>query len=283
MTQVGDLKTINGTFKNAAGTLTDPSGLTFTYRTPAGVETSLVYGTDAEVVKSSAGTYYVNLSLTASGRWAYKWVATGTVQGVELGSLWVDSASLDSEQITTLDLVDEQLARGGTSSDYTTSAKDAAISVASSTFERVCGVAFSPRTRTVVVDGSGDKRLVLPDPRVRSVTSVTDEAGTALDVSEVRVDNLGGSIVRPAVWPKGEANLTVVYAHGYDEPPVDVGRAIAIFAASIVKDGPFDDRGYGVIDNGVGVRLLTAGVGGAMFSIPEVQAAYMRYRVPVVG
>jgi hypothetical protein len=51
----------------------------------------------------------------------------------------------------------------------------------------------------------------------------------------------------------------------------------------MLVDGPWDDRGYGVVDEGGFARLLTAGVSGASFSIPEVQAALIRHGNPTIA
>lgn len=51
-------------FKNANEVVTDPTVVTFKQRTPSGVETTYVYGTDAEVVRYSAGNFHVDVLLT---------------------------------------------------------------------------------------------------------------------------------------------------------------------------------------------------------------------------
>lgn len=66
---------------------TDPSGLSFILRNPAGTLTTYVYGTDAQLEKTGTGAYRVDYSLTgvAPGIYRYRWVATGTGQGAEEG------------------------------------------------------------------------------------------------------------------------------------------------------------------------------------------------------
>lgn len=61
------------------GTATNPTVVKFKYRTPAGVETELVYDTDVEVVRASTGNYYVELNLNVAGTWLVRWVSTGAV------------------------------------------------------------------------------------------------------------------------------------------------------------------------------------------------------------
>lgn len=56
----------------------DPSTVTYKYRKPGSTTvTSLVYGTDAEVVRDSTGVYHVDLELDTAGIWTDWWVTTG--------------------------------------------------------------------------------------------------------------------------------------------------------------------------------------------------------------
>lgn len=61
-------------------TLTDPSSITFKYKKPDGVSTSLVYGVDSDLKRESTGIYYVDLDINLSGQWFYRFEGTGTVQ-----------------------------------------------------------------------------------------------------------------------------------------------------------------------------------------------------------
>jgi len=75
----GDQIKIVGTFTNAAGELVDPTSVFFSYRTPNGDITVWEYTVDADVVRSSAGIYYVLLDLDSEvGEWYYRWYSTGT-------------------------------------------------------------------------------------------------------------------------------------------------------------------------------------------------------------
>lgn len=76
---LNDVPRFTGTFKNASDVLTDPTVVTFTYTNPAGTATTLTYGTDVALVKSSTGVYYVDLALSTVGRWQIVWRGTGTV------------------------------------------------------------------------------------------------------------------------------------------------------------------------------------------------------------
>lgn len=74
---------VTGTFHNAAAALADPTAVTATVTTPAGVATVYVYGTDAQLVKASTGVYYIDPTLNAAGRWTVTIAGTGTVASTE--------------------------------------------------------------------------------------------------------------------------------------------------------------------------------------------------------
>lgn len=63
-------------------TLIDPTTVTFKVRSPGGTVTTKVYGTDAEVVKSSVGVYVYRLNLSEEGTYHYQWVATVVNGGI---------------------------------------------------------------------------------------------------------------------------------------------------------------------------------------------------------
>lgn len=64
-------------FQDDDGTDIDPSTVTFKSYSPSGVTASLVYLTDAEVVRLNTGDYAVDFVPDESGRWFYRWSSTG--------------------------------------------------------------------------------------------------------------------------------------------------------------------------------------------------------------
>src|SRR5512146_3375412 len=74
---IGDRAKITATFTDALGSLGGPAALTIKLQTPAGVETSLVWGTDPEPVRDSLGVFSFHITFTASGNWFYRAEATG--------------------------------------------------------------------------------------------------------------------------------------------------------------------------------------------------------------
>lgn len=73
---VGDVVRCTGTFATS-GTNVDPSTVKFKFKTPAGTITTYTYGTDAQLVKSATGIYYVDVPAASSGGWAYRFESTG--------------------------------------------------------------------------------------------------------------------------------------------------------------------------------------------------------------
>lgn len=74
---VGDTKRIAINYQDEDGVDIDPDGVTFKLLSPSGILTTATYGTDAQLVRSSAGDYYVDVMPTESGRWQWRWISTG--------------------------------------------------------------------------------------------------------------------------------------------------------------------------------------------------------------
>ena len=75
---INDVARLSSAF-TADGTATDPTTITLTVRTPAGVEASYTYAL-AELTKSSAGVFYRDQDCTESGTWYYRFTGTGAVK-----------------------------------------------------------------------------------------------------------------------------------------------------------------------------------------------------------
>ena len=89
----GRLVRFSAAFTNAAGTATDPTAVTFKIRSPAGTTTTYVYGTDAELVRDSAGNFHVDFAMTAAGDWAHRWEGTGAVVTAEESQVVVEPSA----------------------------------------------------------------------------------------------------------------------------------------------------------------------------------------------
>lgn len=72
---------LTGTFTTSAGVAQDPTTVKVAVETPSGTTTTYTYGTDAGVIKSGTGVYYIDVDTTGEpGVWYYRWYATGTGQ-----------------------------------------------------------------------------------------------------------------------------------------------------------------------------------------------------------
>lgn len=91
---VGDLVKVSAVFSDEYGSAIDPAEVRLAYRTPAGVTTTLLYGTDAAVVRDSVGTYHANINATAAGTWRYRWFSSGTGQAAEEDKFYVRKQSV---------------------------------------------------------------------------------------------------------------------------------------------------------------------------------------------
>jgi hypothetical protein len=74
---VGDMVRLAVTFTSASsGQKVDPEIVRFRYLSPAEhTATTLVYDTDEELVRDSAGLYHTNLPLDEAGVWPIRWEA----------------------------------------------------------------------------------------------------------------------------------------------------------------------------------------------------------------
>lgn len=187
--------------------------------------------------------------------------------------------------LCSLQQIADHLDRGGTSTDYALRLKQTARTVAETAIEQACGQAFTIRYESRLFDGSNGTDLLLPFPFARTIRSVSidDAAFTPDELALVIPYPTEGVLYRAAQWGTGRRNIQVGWEHGQTPTPPDISRATALLAAHMLADGPWDDRGYGVTEDGAAFRLLTAGVSGAMFSIPEVEATVQRYRHPTIA
>ncbi len=90
---IGDRPRVSVTFTSAS-TPTDPSVVKCFILKPDGTAlsgTPYIYSTDAELVKDDTGDYHVDIDLTESGTWTYRW------EGIN-----ADASFFDAEEATLL-------------------------------------------------------------------------------------------------------------------------------------------------------------------------------------
>jgi hypothetical protein len=83
--QIGDAVPLEATFRNAAGTPTNPSAVTLTVRAPDGTITT------PTPTNTGPGVWHYDLSVTQPGLWWYTFKGTGTVQAADRRSFYVQN------------------------------------------------------------------------------------------------------------------------------------------------------------------------------------------------
>lgn len=164
---------------------------------------------------------------------------------------------------------------------YTAAQIAAARTMAEQALEDACGQAFVPRYSIETFHGTGADTLLLK-PRLRAVRTASVD-GTALVGTDLTglVAMPSGELWRQAYWTYGRGNVTIGYEHGHDTPPLRVSRAAILLAKHFLVDGPFDDRATSISTDDGTFSLVTPGLRGSAFGIPEVDAVVQRYDVSV--
>lgn len=231
---------------------------------------------------TEVGSYYYDLLPADSTSSIDTLTVTWNYTADSVAQSQVDTVDVVANRLCSPRLIDDSLSRGGTSIDYSARRIQVALSAAEHLFEAATDVPWCERFGQTTLDGPNWWRaytyqqahyLVLPVYPLRTVTKVTQD-GTDLTASQLAALKVyeSGRVYNPVSWNTGHGNLVVSYTYGVAATPPAVSRAVSLVATAILADGPFDDRGFGVTTDGGFVRLLTAGVGGAYFSIPEVQS-----------
>lgn len=65
----------------ASGLNYDPTTVTFFVKSPKGVVTSYVYGTDSAVQKDGTGVYHLDVTPSAAGGWSYRVESASSTNG----------------------------------------------------------------------------------------------------------------------------------------------------------------------------------------------------------
>lgn len=175
---------------------------------------------------------------------------------------------------------------------YTTAMLAAERVVVEQECEAICGRAFVPRFKRRVTNGTGNQRLVVPDPDIRllraaTVAWTTGNAGVALATGELSqtVVTEWGEIVRGFnIWPYGVSNVTLEYEFGWDQPPADLRDACLIRMRSRLNSARsgIPDRAASFTSGEGGVYRLSM-PSSRRTGIPDVDAVYSRYSEPLVG
>lgn len=164
---------------------------------------------------------------------------------------------------------------------------DRAITELEDALEAACGVSFVPVERlNSRHDGDGTRELYVRHARPQSISSVTLTDGTftqqlaQADLDGIVIDEEAGTFIRPTyTWPAGRRNIIVSGVFGFADVPGMVRQAVAAGVRQLLVDSRVDPRAMSVTnEDGTTAQLMTAGVRGNTFSLPELQAVVMQYR-----
>lgn len=75
--ELGQLVTLSVEFRNAAGTLVDPTSVKFRLQKPDNSIVELVYPTDGALQKTSTGKYFTDYTPATAGAYTYRFIGTG--------------------------------------------------------------------------------------------------------------------------------------------------------------------------------------------------------------
>jgi hypothetical protein len=146
---------------------------------------------------------------------------------------------------------------------------------------KVTGRAFVPRFATAVLDGDDRQSLVLPNPDVRRIRSLSVSSGSmpyvgdqdALDA--LQVDGVGRLYAPLYGFPYGVRNVEVAYEFGLDAPPARIKSAALYLVREVLKytkTGAPDSATWQMIDGRV-FGISQPGQRGSRTGIPHVDEA----------
>jgi hypothetical protein len=92
---VGDLVPIHGQLMQANGSPLDPSNAYCQVRPPDGVLQTFQHGVDSSMIRDDVGLYHVDVTAHIAGTWFFRFYSTGTGQGSEEGSFYVEPSQFD--------------------------------------------------------------------------------------------------------------------------------------------------------------------------------------------
>lgn len=86
--EVGDVAHLSALFSDSSGTPLDPDTCSLRLKNRSG-DLTYAFGADVEMVRDGAGGYHVDVPITVSGMWLYRWESTGNGAAAAEGRLYV--------------------------------------------------------------------------------------------------------------------------------------------------------------------------------------------------
>lgn len=214
----GQVLRVSVEFRDNAGDLADPTTVGFSWKVDFEDSDSYEYGTDPELVRDSLGVYYVDLTLTISGTYAYQFIAGGLIENAIEDSFLVIT-ELDTKPLVELNVAKDFL-------NVTDTDDDGIIHIMLLGLEATIKENLSNKViaeeATVYLDGGGET-LRIPYVPVSEVSG--DEILVHDDIYDVDVDEdmyrlipTTGQIFyknEATLWPEGAKRYLVTYTSGF--------------------------------------------------------------------
>lgn len=86
---IGDLVSLDVTFKNTLLAVLDPTSVVFALRLPNATLVTYTYGVDGQITRSTTGKYNVLYSPLTEGTYCYRFAGTGACQSAEEKSFYI--------------------------------------------------------------------------------------------------------------------------------------------------------------------------------------------------
>lgn len=153
-----------------------------------------------------------------------------------------------------------------------------ALDVAEAALQDACNVSFTPKMTTETL-----QRSMLRWAKVTAITA-TAVNGTAITTpADVRV--VDGRYISRRQFDMnvdGYRTIQVTYTHGWSTPPAPVVQAVLRLARYYLLEDPSNlfERATSISTEDATYSLVTPGVRGASFPIPEANAVVNRYGYP---
>lgn len=137
--------------------------------------------------------------------------------------------------------------------------------MATARIEDACGVAFVEREAVEIATGR-DGFALLSRPRVIEVLKIDNVSAVSGPYPEGRI-------------PLEDGDHSVLYRHGHETTPLPIKRAVLLLTRHYLTTDPtdFDERATSKTTEMASWSLVTPGVRGAIFPIPELNQIVSDY------
>lgn len=171
--------------------------------------------------------------------------------------------------------------------DYPAAEIRSARDAATDRLERAAQVAFSSRSTTVTLDGTGTHGLLLPHTQVTAINAIEIDGDQVADLTYLSIYPDGRLIwTDGTVWTYGSENITIDLDHGYETVPEPVKRAAMLLAVEYLVPSALPPRAMSQSTDLGEFRISIANPDAGRYTgIPEVDAVVAEFgmRRPVIA